>query len=719
MATLQHIEHQFEEAKSLHKNNSLPEAEVLYRGLMQLAPSWPEIPHLLGVLLGQKGEPLEAIHFLQRAITLAPTTPHYYHNLGRIYLALAKWDESIDAFRFALKLNAQYPEAWFGKGNALKGKSDLAGAIKAFEKALKMRPAYIDVLYNQGNTWMEMGHWRSARENFERCLQLEPDHAHAHNNLGSTLEYWEESDQAEVHYRQALQLAPDLLEARTNLVSLYEKEGRSDDCRNELRSVIQSASGHPNYQWWRWQYHQISEIIWQDQNQMESFRNCLLDQISANTRQPPQLVLADLHRLSIQPPFDLAYQGMDDLPLKKAYGRFFDNYFMQIRRGLGTDTHRPLRSGRRKVGFVVTRGHEGVFLKCIRGILQKLDTSLLEISVVCQAPNGRTILQPAIARDDIRYLEIPGRLDMAIHRIRAADFDILYYWEVGTDAVNYFLPFFRLAPVQCTSWGWPVTSGIPTMDYFLSCDLLETEESAQHYSEKLVLFKRLPVYYYPPALPSADLDRTIMGLPSDKRLYLCTQNLRKVHPDMDSLVAGILQKDTEGVVIFLADKRRPITEKLQHRLSRALGQMSKRCIFMPRMREEDYLRILTLVDVIIDTPHYTGGANTAYDAFATGTPYVTLPSRYHRGRYGMAAYRQLGMTDLVAHSPEEYVEQAIRVASDISYRTDIRSRIANGHKNIFEDELAVQELQHFFQTVQTPGPDDRQKSHEHPIYKPG
>ena len=57
------------------------------------------------------------------------------------------------------------------------------------------------------------------------------------------------------------------------------------------------------------------------------------------------------------------------------------------------------------------------------------------------------------------------------------------------DELSLQLAAQRLAPVQCNSLGHPETSGLPTIDYFLSSDLMEPLDAARHYTERLV---RLP-----------------------------------------------------------------------------------------------------------------------------------------------------------------------------------------------------------------------------------
>ena len=72
---------------------------------------------------------------------------------------------------------------------------------------------------------------------------------------------------------------------------------------------------------------------------------------------------------------------------------------------------------------------------------------------------------------------------------------------------------------------------------------------------------------------------------------------------------------------------------LKKRLFSSFPDIIPRVRFMPVLPKDEYLNLIALSDVILDTLYYTGGANTTYDAFAAGTPVVTLPGKFHRGRY--------------------------------------------------------------------------------------
>src|SRR5262249_21247251 len=127
------------------------------------------------------------------------------------------------------------------------------------------------------------------------------------------------------------------------------------------------------------------------------------------------------------------------------------------------------------------------------------------------------------------YVELPANLPLARHLVADQHLDVLVYADVGLEPVTSSLAHSRLAPVQCVTWGHPVTSGIPTLDYFLSTEALETEEAQSHYTEKLVRLKALPICYARPSPPTPLRPRGYFGLPQHGSLYACPQSPFKLH----------------------------------------------------------------------------------------------------------------------------------------------------------------------------------------------
>ena len=265
---------------------------------------------------------------------------------------------------------------------------------------------------------------------------------------------------------------------------------------------------------------------------------------------------------------------------------------------------------------------------------------------------------------------------------------------MGTDASKYFLAFFRPAPIQMTSWGWQVTTGIPQIDHYVSSKWIELPNAQQHYSEKLILLDTLLSHYTPPLAPPV-LSHDHFGFSADQHLYFCAQSLLKVHPDFDPIMAEILRQDPKGQIIFVGHEASHPAQLLKARLKSNMPDVLDRVRILPRLQEEEFLALLRLADVSLDTRHY-GGVNTTYQSLALETAVITWPGEFQRGRFTAGAYANIGLTDPVAASAEEYVQLALRYASDPAESEQLRAAIREASPALYQDEQAAQELAEYF-----------------------
>jgi predicted O-linked N-acetylglucosamine transferase (SPINDLY family) len=332
--------------------------------------------------------------------------------------------------------------------------------------------------------------------------------------------------------------------------------------------------------------------------------------------------------------------------------------------------------------------------KFYHGIMQKLSRERFEV-VAVRPPQDRDGLGDAIGRDAERNVEIPYDLYRAREVIAAERFDILFYPDIGMTPLTYFLAFARLAPVQCVSWGHPVTTGIPALDYFISARSIEPEDAQTHYSERLILLERLPTYYWRPHHSAIAFSRAEMGFPTDARLYVCPQSLFKLHPDFDVVLATLLRRDPEARLLLLSGIHKHWDRLLAARIAKAFPDVVARVIFVPRIPQAEFFRLLMMADVILDPPFF-GGGNTSYEAFAMGLPIVTWPGAFMRGRVTEGCYRQMGFTELVADSLDSYVEIALRLANDAGWRERVKTEIGARSPVLYEDAPVVAELEDFF-----------------------
>ena len=390
-----------------------------------------------------------------------------------------------------------------------------------------------------------------------------------------------------------------------------ERQGRVEEAADAYAAAARLRPREPH---WPIRIAALCPAVFPDVASIDRYRiklEAALDAHRAGLALGPGEVMAS----GCRPPFHLAHHGLHDREILRKFAGLFCAAFPDRRPAGGT--------GPPHVGFVVTRGREGSFIRGTAGIVDGLEPDRFRVSIFA-TPGGLPALRAAIGRRDVEFIPISNRLPGGAERIESARCDVLYHWQIGLDPLGYFLPFARPAPVQCTSWGTHVTTGIPAVDYYLSSGLIEPEGSEVHYSEELVRLATLPTYQRPVSRPGPPARRSEFGLPEGRTLYTCLQRAAKFHPDFDDLIAGILRRDRSGLVVLLEDAALRATERLRRRLAASMPDVVDRVAFMPRRPRDGYLRLLSLSDVVLDTPHYGAGVS-AYDVFGLGLPLVTLP----------------------------------------------------------------------------------------------
>jgi predicted O-linked N-acetylglucosamine transferase (SPINDLY family) len=388
--------------------------------------------------------------------------------------------------------------------------------------------------------------------------------------------------------------------------------------------------------------------------------------------------------------FYTAYQGVPNRALHQSIARLY-----RAPQCDAAQLARDPRAGRRlRIGFL-SRYFYNHTIGCFTcGYVARLDRQRFETHVLAINPRldqmGQFIRQHAE-----RYDELPADLSAARQMILERRLDVLVYPEIGMSPTAYALAASRLAPVQCVTWGHPDTTGLSTIDYFLSSRELEPPGAEEHYSERLVRFEHPPACYYRPTRGGERRTRRDFDLDDASHVYGCLQSLFKFHPDFDAVLAEILRRDPAGVLVLVGSC--PAWEDvLRERLGSIAPDVLPRVRFLPRMEKELYLDCLAACDLLLDPLHF-GGGNTSYEGLALGLPIVTLPGELMRGRVTYALYRQMGVEDAVVSDAASYVERAVRLGCDCELRDQVSRRILAANDVLFENQAAVAELESFLE----------------------
>jgi glycosyltransferase involved in cell wall biosynthesis len=376
--------------------------------------------------------------------------------------------------------------------------------------------------------------------------------------------------------------------------------------------------------------------------------------------------------------FQFAYHGADDRPLMEKIARMFDHADPGLRWS-APHLSVPASPGRpRRIGIVGSLEIDSIS-RMLRFLPPALARRDLEIHYFSETP-----VLPAVRQDmPGTWHVLPPGVAAARQAIAVHELDVLLFTDLFMNWIYYFLAFSRLARVQCLWGGHPVTSGLASVDYFISSESLERPDADRDYSETLIRLPDLTTVYPSLSLPPPTAKRGDFGIAEEARLYFCTQTLFKLHPAFDAAMRAILERDPRACLVLFENPRPDPGGRLASRLSQAFAGLADRVRMLPRLPLDSFLDLYRLADVVLDTFHF-GGGNTTLQAFQAGVPVVTLPGPFLRGRSALGFYRVMEFTDLVARDPEDYVRLAIRVANDRAFRARCVAEIEARRHRLFD-----------------------------------
>lgn len=345
--------------------------------------------------------------------------------------------------------------------------------------------------------------------------------------------------------------------------------------------------------------------------------------------------------------FLLAYQGEDDRMLQSRYGDWLHMAAGCLRPDLAEPPARR-RPGPPRIGLLSGHWYRSTAGSYFSSWIDALNRAEWDTQVFALGPRFDAYTDLLAARSR-KFSRLDDDIDTAADQVRAADLDLLIYPELGMDTRLLPLAALKLARQQWLAWGHPVSSGLPTMDAFLSCAAMEPDGADAHYRERLLRLPGLGTRYDLPEVPSLR-SRAELGLPSGP-LVVVPQSLFKIHPDNDLMVHELLDRQPDAhLLLFCGDSRlepRILRERLETRLG---ARLASRMLWHPMVSRERFLQILASADLMLDTLHWSGG-NTTLDALRAGLPVVTTPSRFMRGRQSAAMLQAMGCAASIAADP--------------------------------------------------------------------
>jgi protein O-GlcNAc transferase len=664
-----------------------------------LAPAHPEALYALGRAHRSKGEFSAAEECYRRALAAAPGNPDILTSLGVLLRARGATDEAIEMYRKALAANPNHAEAANNLGNALAALGATSEASTFHEQSRPILAVQMAELCKTAKELLAAGRPQDALTTLSDALRIAPYDSALRLSVGKLHVLLGRSQAGLEHVEESARLNPNYLEANDVARQICVAGGLYDRAVRYSERVMAMSPTEDIFLATSLLLPCIQQSRDSIRETREHYRRGLTQALSSDAplTGPNSVIDQTSFFIASHTAFYLAYHGENDRDLQIDLARTYLKRMPSLSVTAPHCLRSERRPGRLRIGFISRFLRKHSIGATTRGLIDQLSRTLFEVYALRITPAGEDATTQAIRASADHTIDLHSEFTEARDQIAALELDVLFFQDIGMEQTSYFLAFARLAPVQCVSFGHPDTTGIPTIDYFVSNDLYEPAGAQSHYSEQLFLLHDLPTlaYYYKPSLPKAPGPRAKFGLAATETLYLCPQTLFKLHPDFDAILQDILTRDPNGVIVLIDFLFDEYSEQLRTRFKRTIRAQAHRIRFVPQMPYETFLELLALADVILDTLHFNG-MNTSLEALAQGTPVVTLPGAMQRGRHTQAMYRKMGMLDGIAADAESYVDIAVRIGTDREYAQALRQRILSSNGALFEDRRVVLEFERFF-----------------------
>jgi protein O-GlcNAc transferase len=729
------LDQAFRTAHAFHQAGRLADAEKIYLEVLHASPAHASALHLLGLIKHQLGMNADAVDLIDRSLQLQPANPAGRNSLGMALGALGKHQLAEQSFRSALAQRPDYPEAHNNLANTLyalgrvedaalhyqtaltllpdaaavhnnlgKALTDLGRfeeAEQSFRRALALSPGFVEANNDLGILFQRRGKPAQAAQFFRRALALNPDDGNAHSNLANTLKELGSIGESERHYRRALELSPASVQAHVNLGTLLHERGFSVEARQLLARAVELSPQDVSARW-SLAMAQLTAIP-SSQQEVDAGRASFALELAKLIDWSDQSASPEAYvGVGAQRPFYLAYQETDNRALLSRYGQLCARVMQKWQSAQDLTMLPPAAGGPLKVGIVSAQiSNHSVWNAIVKGWLRHLDRGNFSIHLFSINPKFDD--ETAIAKSLASRFETGSRsLARWAESIRTARLDVLIFPEIGMDLVTLQLASLRLAPVQIASWGHPETSGLPTIDYFLSAEYLEPADAQDNYTERLVTLPNLGCCYQPSPEKPAAPDLAGMGIDPAMPLLICPGTPFKYAPAHDRTLVEIARRLGRCQMIFFSDAPDGLWRLLHRRLERAFAQSSLRFadygIFVPWQPRPSFYGLMKRASLFLDTIGFSG-FNTAMQAVECGLPIVTREGRFMRGRLASAILKRIGLHELVAASDDEYVGLAVKLATDTAFRGRIRATLEARAYLLYDDQFPVRALENFLTEV--------------------
>jgi len=647
-----------EQANRHHAQGHLQEADRLYRLILQQQPANIDALHYLGLLTHQLGQSQSGVEILRRSVAAAPSAAPYHNNLAMVLQELGRTEEALAEYSIVLRLRPGHADAWLAAGVCLGKLNRIAEAENSIRRAIALRPVFPQAHNNLGAMLRLQKRDEESAAAFQSAYAQAPNDGSINTNLGSALCAIGRFDEARQACQRATELAPNLSVAWLNLATVLSKQRLIDQSIQHARKALELDPNNVDAM-------VILASGLSDQG--------LIDEVLPIFRRA----------IALEPPVQNASSnyvyalhfapGLDPIEIRREHEKWDARFARPLMPANPTWPNVRDPNRRLRIGYVGPTFRTHVVGLYFEPLLEAHDRSAFEIACYSDVSKPDAVTARLRSRTDLWHDTAKLTDAELADQIRNDGIDILIDLNLHM-ASSRLLAFARKpAPIQICHLGYPATTGLSAMDYAITDVHLDPPgESDQAYTEKRI---RLPDSYWcykpPEGCPAVN------ELPALKNGFITfgsLNNFNKINDHVLALWGQILAANPGSKLALMLEGGASANPSLLKRLDEKHCIPSNRLLIFQRADRAKYMGMYHQIDMALD-PFPYAGHTTSFDSTWMGLPLITMPGRTSVSRAGVTVLSNIGMTELIAHSPEDYLSLATQLAKDVPRLVELRATL--------------------------------------------
>jgi predicted O-linked N-acetylglucosamine transferase (SPINDLY family) len=644
---------------ALHKSGELENAEKIYKQILSAHPDEPEIMHFLGIVAWQRHDYDQTIDLFKKVCDANPSKVQYHLEYADVLQENQKFKEALAVYWKVLSIDRENITAHSAIASICIKTGDLDTAQKSLEIIVHIKPELPKAHSDRGFIYLNREKYKEAIGCFLEAIRIKNDFAEAYCYLGNAQYALSDYKAAIASFQRGIMINPDFFEAHYHLgVCLIETNDFGPaiaSFKNALRIRPNDPQAIADLSLSKFAIGELTEAE-------KGFRTALKQGSQPCARIHSNLLLC----INYMPEYSPAQLCNEH----REYGHLFNVRSSQLSNfSNNRDPQRKIR-----IGYVSADFCDHAISRFILPILMGHNKTLYDNFCYSNGARRDTMTTRLQALSN-NWRDIHGLSDeQAGNMIRDDGIDILI--DLSGHTGKNRLPLFagKPAPVQASYLGYPNTTGLAAMDYYITDSLVDPAGQEAFFTEKLVRLDKCFCCYEPDgnALPINDLPAKANGHVTFGSLH----TLSRLNNEVIDLWCQVLRA-IPASRLFIA-RNMLVGSAAEGFLARfeKNGIAGNRIDMRAVPPKEGYLSWFHEIDIALDTFPWSGHT-TACEALWMGVPVITLCGDRHAGRMVASILTAAGMEDWVAHSREEYCDRAKKAAGDIEILGTLRSGIRN------------------------------------------